>query len=163
MLNRILLFITLFLVIPDTYPITITQEVADDILFDLTSIAPTEAGDYFEDFYERDATTLNVVTVLPTTSWKVSAKLSVFIHSGSEKIKVRLKRTGNGTGLIIPSGGVSFETINQTTYTDLFSGTGSRLNIPIKTRIEGVGVSDEFGTFDTTIEYKVESYLLPIE
>ena len=163
MLKKILLFITLFLIIPSTYSITITQEVADDILFDLTSIAPTEAGDYFENSYERDATTLNVVTLLSTTSWKVSAKLSVFIHSGSEKIKVRLKRIGNGTGLIIPSGGGSFETINQTTYTDLFSGTGSRLNIPIRTRVEGIGVSDEFGTFDTTIEYKVESYLQPIE
>jgi len=156
MFKSILLF---FICVSSASAITLTQTVATDILFDLTLVAPTDAGDYFNNSYTRDSTLLTIDGISANTTWKVYAKLSNFVHSGSEKIQVRVKRMGNGTGgSTNPSGGATYKRLNDTSYKYLFRGKGSRSDIPMQTKIKNIGVNDDFGTFDTIIEYKVETY-----
>lgn len=132
--------------------VTLTQTVPEDILFDLTSAAPGEAGDYFDDAYTRNLTYLTIDNIPNTVKWQIYAKLSHEISG----IKVRIKREDNGTGVILPTGGKSYEELT-TVYTAIFSGEGKRFDIPMQTQIKGIGVSDDNGTFSTNIEYKIET------
>ncbi len=151
-----------FICISNANAITLTQTIASDVLFDLTPVAPTDAGDYFNNSYTRDNTQLTIDGIPNTTKWKIYAKLSNFVHSGQEKIKVRIRRqgngNGNGTGVNIPSGGNTYKRLNETSYKYIFRGQGNRADIPIRTQIKGIGVYDGHGAFTTTIEYKVETY-----
>lgn len=133
--------------------VTLTQTVPGDILFDLTPLAPTNAGDYFDSTYTRDLTYLTIDDIPSNIKWRIYAKLSTDIDG----IKVRVKREGHGTGSIVPTGGTSYETLVTTTYTEIFHGEGKRFDIPIQTEIRGIGVSDESETLNTNIEYKVET------
>ena len=155
MFKLILIF---FICVPSANAITLTQTVAPDILFDLIPVAPTDAGDYYNDSYTRDNTLLTIDGIADDTKWKIYAKLSNFVHSGQQKIKVRIKRQGNGTGVNPPAAGNTFKTLNNTNYRYIFRGKGSRFDIPMRTKIAGIGVKDGYGTFDTTIEFKVETY-----
>jgi len=147
-----------FICISSANAITLTQTIASDVVFDLTPVAPTDAGDYFNNSYTRDNTQLSIDGIPNTTKWKIYAKLSNFVHSGQQKIKVQIKRQGDGTGGTLPSGGNTYKTLNETTYKYIFRGKGSRFDIPIQTKIKGIGVTDDYGAFTTTIEYKVETY-----
>jgi len=152
------LIIIFFICVSNVNAITLTQTVANEVLFDLTSVAPTDAGDYFNDSYTRDLTLLTIDDLPSNQKWRVYAKLSNYVHSGSDKIKIKLKRQGNGTGVTTPSGGNTYKKLNITSYKYLFRGEGSRFDIPMSTKIAGIGVNDDYGTFNTTIEYKVETY-----
>lgn len=154
----ILFFFLNVLSICSVNAITLTQ-TAGNILFDLSLVAPTDAGDYLNNSYTRDSTFLTIDNIPSNTKWRVYAKLSVYVHSGQQKIKVRIKRIGNGTGVNVPAGGNSFKTLDNTSYIQLFRGKGNRFNIPMRVQIKGIGVTDDYGTFDTIIEYKVETYL----
>lgn len=147
-----------FICISSANAITLAQTIASDVLFDLTLVAPIDAGDYFDDSYTRDNTQLTIDDVTDDTEWKIYAKLSNFVHSGQEKIRVQIKRQGDGTGVTLPSAGNTYKTLNETSYTYIFRGKGKRFDIPMQTKIKGIGVSDDYGTFNTTIEYKVETY-----
>lgn len=132
--------------------VTLTQTVAGDILFDLTPLTPTDAGDYFDNLYTRDLTYLSIDDIPNNVPWRIYAKLSSEIPG----IVVRVKRTNNGTGSILPTGGRSYEKLS-TIYAEIFSGEGRRFNIPMQIQIRGIGVSDGNGTFDTDIVYKIET------
>ncbi len=153
---RVILFF--FIGISSANAITLTQIVASDILFDLTSVAPTDAGDYFNNSYIRDSTLLTIDSISNGSKWRIYAKLSNFVHSGQQKIKVKIKRQNDGTGVHTPVGGNSFKTLNDTDYRQIFRGKGKRFNIPLRTEIDGIGVYDDYGTFNTIIEFKVETY-----
>ena len=152
------LIIFLFICVSSVNAITLTQTVASDVLFDLTPVAPTDAGDYFNNSYTRDLTALTIDDIPSNQKWKVYAKISNYVHSGSEKIKIKVKRNGNGTGVTTPSGGATYKKLNITSYKYLFRGKGNRFDIPMTTKITNIGVTDDYGTFNTTIEYKVETY-----
>lgn len=134
------------------HAVTLTQTVPDDILFDLTPLTPAEAGDYFDTSYTRDLTLLSIDDIPGDVTWTVSARISAEIPG----VKVRVSREGNGTGSISPSGGTSYETLT-TAYTTLFTGAGKRFDIPMRTQLKNLGVSDDNGIFDINIEYKIET------
>ena len=154
MLKIILFF---FISISSANAITLTQTVTADILFDLTSVAPTDAGDYFNDSYRRDTTLLTIDHIPNGKKWRVYAKLSNFVHSGQQKIEIRIKRMGKGTGVHTPVEGTSLITLD-TNYQEIFNGKGKRFNIPMRTQIKGIGVYDDYGIFNSTIQFKVETY-----
>ena len=152
-------FILLFIIcVSSANAITLTQTVNSDVLFDLTPVAPTDAGDYFANSYTRDATLLSIEGIANDQKWMVYAKISNYVHSGTEKIRIKVKRTGDGTGVTAPTGGAVFKKLTVGNYRYLFRGKGNRYNIPITTKIGGIGVRDGYGAFNTTIEYKVETY-----
>ena len=156
MYRSILLFI---LGLSSAHAITLTQTVSSDVLFDLTPVAPTDAGDYFAYSYTRDKTLLTIDGIPNNQKWKVYARISNFVHGGSEKIRIMVKRTGLGTGVNAPTDGATgFIKLTVSSYKYFFKGEGSRFDIPVRTRIEGIGVYDDYGDFNTMIEYKVETY-----
>lgn len=132
--------------------VTLTQTVPGDIVFDLTPLAPTDAGDYFDTSYTRDLTYLTIDDIPNTIKWRLYAKISNEIPG----IAVRIKRTDNGTGANAPTGGRVYEKLS-TVYTEIFTGEGKRFDIPMQTQIRGLGVSDDNGTFNADIEYKIET------
>lgn len=136
--------------------VTLTQTVPGDILFDLTSLAPDNAGEYFDNAYERDLTYLTIDDIPNNIKWRLYAKISHEIPG----INIRVKREGNGTGAIVPVGGKRYTDLAPgITYTEIFRGEGKRFDIPMRTQIKGIGVSDDNGTFGTSIEYKIETEL----
>ncbi len=150
MLRIIVLFLLCTL---SAHAVTLTQTVTGDVLFDLTPLTPTDAGDYFNTSYTRDLTLLSIDNIPNDVSWTISAKISSEIPG----VTVRVSRKGTGTGSTInPSGGTSYKTLT-TTYTELFTGEGKRFNIPMRTQLKGIGVSDNNGVFETHIEYKIET------
>jgi len=155
MLRSILFF---FICVSSASAITLTQTVATDILFDLNLVAPTDAGDYFNDSYTQTNTLLSIDNIPDDTKWKVYAKLSNFVYNGHEKIRIAIKRNGDGTGVHPVYAGNAYHRLDETTYKYIFRGEGSHFDIPITTKIRGIGVTDNIGTHNTTIEYKVETY-----
>lgn len=138
----------------NVHAITLTQTVPSDVLFNLTTATPTDAGSYFTDAHtsSANATLLSVSDIPNGTQWTVYAKLSQNISG----IKVRIKRTGDGTGIKKPTGNTS-NRILTTNPKKLFDGKGSVINIPMQTEVYGIGVNDGHGTFETNIEFIVET------
>ena len=134
--------------------ITLIQTVPNEVLFNLTTNAPTDAGSYFADGYtsSANATLLSISDIPNDTTWSVYARLSQDIPG----IKVRIKRSGDGTGIKKPTGNTS-NRILSTNLIKLFKGQGSITNIPMQTEIYGIGVSDGHGEFTTNIEFTVET------
>lgn len=132
--------------------VTLTQTVPEDILFDLTPLAPVEAGDYFESVHTRDLTYLSIDNIPNDVKWTVYAKLSNEIPG----IALRVRREDNGTGTTVPTGGKSYSKLTPI-YIEIFSGKGKRFDIPMRTKISGIGVSDDHGTHNSNIEYKIET------
>ncbi|MEE9352380.1 MAG: hypothetical protein V3U78_08975 [Thiotrichaceae bacterium] len=149
------IFLLFFVCSINASAVTLTQTVPSDVLFDLNLVTPTEAGTYFatSQSSSSSATLLSVGDIPSTTKWTMYGKLTTTIPG----IKVRIKRTGNGTGSTAPNGGLSNKRLNDTTWRKLFSGKGSRLNIPLQTEVYGIGVGDGHGTFEGDIEFKVET------
>jgi len=136
--------------------VTLTQTAPGDILFDLNLVTPLEAGTYFSKFQSSstNATLLSIDDIPSSTKWTVFAKLSTVIPG----IKVRIKRTGNGTGSTAPTGNTGNRRLNNAvTWVRLFRGKGSRLNIPMQTQVFNIGVGDGNGVFETDIDFKVET------
>lgn len=145
----------LFLVISNTaYAISLRQTVSNDVLFDFRLIAPTDAGDYFSARHTSAprATLLSITGIPNATEWVVFAKISHDISG----IKVKIKRTGNGSGSQLPTGNISNKILGITEI-KLFSGTGSRSHIPMQTEIDSLGVGDGFGTLGTDIVFTVKT------
>jgi hypothetical protein len=132
--------------------VTLTQTVPEDIVFDLTPLTPTDAGDYFDDTHTRDLTYLTIDNIPNNITWTLFAKISGDIPG----ITVSIRREDNGTGAILPQGGTSYEKLT-TVYTAIFTGEGKRFDIPVRTQLKSVGVSDDNGTFSTNIDYKIET------
>ncbi|MDH7512835.1 MAG: hypothetical protein QHH14_07815 [Clostridiales bacterium] len=65
-------------------------------------------------------------------------------------LRLYIRRTGNGTGLFVPSGGLNYLEITGSN-TLFFTGIGDRSNIPLRERIEGVSVDIPVATYTTTI------------
>ncbi|PID46370.1 MAG: hypothetical protein CSB47_04480 [Proteobacteria bacterium] len=149
MLRIIVLFLSCTL---PAHAVTLTQTVIGDVLFDLTPLAPADAGDYFNNSYARDLTQLSVDNIPNDVTWTIFARISSEIPG----ITVRVRRKGTGTGAINPSGGTSYKKLT-TTYKKLFTGEGKRFDIPMRTQLKGIGVSDNNGIFETHVEYKVET------
>ncbi|HIO91555.1 MAG TPA: hypothetical protein EYG68_01775 [Leucothrix mucor] len=149
------LFTLFFTCVLSANAITLTQTVPSDVLFDLTMVAPTNAGDYFANAHTSpvNSTLLSIADIGNGKKWTVYAKLSQNIPG----IKVRIIRTGNGIGKKIPQGNTANKILN-TNLRKLFDGQGSILNIPMQTEIYGIGVSDGHGLFTSDIEFIVETH-----
>ena len=155
MILRILLLF--FLGLPNAHSVTLNQTVPNEVLFDLNLSPPTEAGTYFasKQSSTANATLLSIDDIPSTTKWIVYGRLTSNLLNN--RIKVRIKRTGNGTGSTLPSGTLRNKRLSAGTWKRLFSGKGSRFNIPMQTEVYGIGVNDGFGLFETDIEFKVET------
>lgn len=135
--------------------ITLKQEIPSDLLFDLTAVAPTNAGDYFKNSYTQNKTLLTIDNIPNDTQWRIYAKIRQEISG----IKIKVKRKSEGTGVNPLEGKKKYKTLKTTfTLTPLFSGKGSHFDILMRTQINGIGVNDGHGAFDTSIIYKVETY-----
>ena len=148
------LFTLFFISTVNVYAITLTQTVPSDVLFDLTTTTPTDAGNYFTNAHTSpaNASLLSISDIPNDTQWTISAKLSQAMSG----VKVRIKRTGEGTGINKPTGNTR-NRILTTNLKKLFDGKGSIINIPMQTEIYGIGVNDGHGIFDTNIEFIVET------
>jgi len=134
--------------------ITLTQSVPSDVLFNLTTLTPMDAGDYFASSQTSspNSTLLSIADIPNDTKWTVYAKLS----SNISGIKVRIKRFGNGVGVEQPKGNTGNKVLS-TNKRKLFTGKGSIRNIPMQTEVYGIGVGDGYGTFTSNIEFIVET------
>lgn len=152
MIIRICLLLMLF---SNANAITLIQSIPDDVLFDLTTIAPTEAGNYLSTRHlsPKNKTLLSIDDIPDTTKWAVYARLANEISG----ITVKIKRIGDGTGITPPSEARRNYKKIPAIGRKLFSGQGKRLNIPMRTKITNLGVSDGFGTFDTDIIFTVKT------
>jgi hypothetical protein len=148
------LFLLFFIFSNTAYAIRLTQTVSNDVLFDLSLIAPTDAGDYFSTRHTSSsrATRLSISGIPAATEWVVYAKISHEIKG----VKVKIKRTGNGSGRTIPTGNTSNRVLGIT-ETKLFSGKGSRTHIPMQTEIDDISVGDGFGTLGTDIIFTIKT------
>lgn len=87
-----------------------------------------------------------------TDAWRVDVRRSDTNWHPNFVLSVR--RTGDGTGGGVVSGGTVYQAIT-TTDAEFFSGTGDRSNIPIQFKLEGMSIQVPPSNYSTTVVYTV--------
>lgn len=152
-INR-LVFIFFVLLSPNIQAITFS--VTSSLSFDLTDKVPTEAGTYFNKVYKTDdnATLISIADIKSTQRWAVFVRQS----NRLDGLNLKIKRTGQGSGDHSVKYGSSYLSFPTDDWSCFFTGQGQHQNIPIKTRLGGIGVADSYGEFNTDLIYKVETF-----
>lgn len=116
----------------------------------------TKAGKNYEHI-ETSPASLTLLKVNSLLGWTVSAHISVS-SNWDPALKVFVRRTGDGTGGAIISGGTSYIQLTSSSQ-QFFSGLlglgVSRDNIPIQYKIEGLTVLLPVKTYSATIQYTI--------
>jgi hypothetical protein len=119
-----------------------THTLADNI---------TNAGDYYTGSFTT-ATSINIGgTTSSSQMWTLSARLTTDIAG----LNIGIKRTGNGSGDSIPSGGTDDYQTLTTAFLPFFTGSGNVTGIPLELQISDVDVTDGNGTKTIPIEYQI--------
>ena len=134
----------------------ITLSVTSSLVFDLTDKAPTEAGKYLKRSYknDKDGTLINVSDIESEQRWAVYVRQLILIDG----LKIKIKRTGNGTGTEVVEYGKKFLSLKTDKWKCFFTGQGQHSNIPVQTKVSRIGISDSYGEYNTNLSYKVETY-----
>jgi hypothetical protein len=130
-----------------TLPANAISVAADDWTDTLADT--TNAGDYADSF--TTSTSINISgTTSSSQTWELSARLTTAMTG----LTIDVKRTGNGSGDSVPSGGNADQTLT-TAFQPFFTGSGNVSGIPLQFLIRNIDVTDGNGTKDIKIEYQV--------
>jgi hypothetical protein len=132
-----------------TLPANAISVAADDWTHTLADNI-TNAGDY----YTGSFTTATSINIGDTTSssqmWTLSARLTTVIAG----LNIGIKRTGNGSGDSVPSGGNTNQELT-TAFQPFFTGSGNISGIPLEFEISNFDVTDGNGIKNIQIQYQV--------
>ena len=161
---KIIIYIFLFCLFGATN--SAFSQIAIDVVGNWNYTIPTsdlsEAGLDFSGTYESapnqvdiDVFQLNFISNFFFYRWRVDIRRAdVDWHSD---LDLSVRRTGNGSPFFFNgniTGGTNYQQIT-TSNQQFFSGTRTRLNIPIQYQISGVSVLLSAKTYETTIIYTV--------
>lgn len=158
-MKKFIWFFLIFLKNPDTFAqsITITNGASGSTwsIPTLSSVI-TKAGKNYEHI-ETSGVSQTLLKVNSALLWGVSIQQSG-TSNWDTSLKIFVKRTGDGTGGAIISGGATYMQLtssNQSFFSGLLGLGFSRDNIPIQYKIEGLSVLLPAKTYTTTILYTV--------
>lgn len=115
-----------------------------------------KAGKNYE-HVETSAASHTLLKVNALLTWSISVQQSVS-SNWDPALKISVRRTGDGTGGAIISGGsnyIQLTSSSQVFFSGLLGLGFSRDNIPVQYKIEGMSVLLPVKTYSTTIQYTV--------
>ncbi|TLV03873.1 hypothetical protein [Dyadobacter luticola] len=110
--------------------------------------------------YEHTETTGASHTLIKINSlvvWTVSVSMSTTSNWNSA-LKLSVRRTGDGTGLVTISGGTNYILLSSTPqffFNGLLGLGFGRDNVPVQYKIEGLSVTLPVKTYTTTVLYTI--------
>jgi len=113
------------------------------------------AGTNLKGSYESESG-VTAINITGTTGnddvWKVQVRKSGTLWPSG--VMLQLRRTGEGTGAGVISGGTAYVSIGASDA-DFFDGSGDKAGIPVQYKISGMSLAVPPGAYSATIVYTV--------